>query len=141
MTRRANSVYGCSEIRTPNIDKLAQSGVRFTNAFAAAPVCPPSRMTWATGLMPCSHGVQDWLILKDSTGQGSRGWLGPNLTWFEVLKRGGYRLGMTGKWHMGFDEKAQRGFSYWATVPGGGGTYRNPEFVVNGKRRRYEGFK
>lgn len=137
----ANGVYGCSGMRTPNIDKLAQSGVRFTNAFAATPVCSPSRMTWATGLLPSSHGVQDWLVLKDSTGQDSRDWLGKNLTWFEVLKREGYRLGMTGKWHMGQDEKAQRGFSYWATVPGGGGTYRNPEFVVNGEKRRYEGFK
>ncbi len=137
----ANGVYGCSEIRTPNVDKLAESGIRFTNAFAATPVCSPSRMTWATGLMPCSHGVQDWLIPKDSTGQESRNWLGSNLTWFEVLAREGYRLGMTGKWHMGSDEKAQRGFSYWATVPGGGGTFRNPEFVVNGERRKYEGFK
>lgn len=42
---------------------------------------------------------------------------------------------------MGFDEKPHRGFSYWASVPGGGGTFRNPEFVVNGERRRYAGFK
>lgn len=137
----ANGVYGCSGMRTPNIDSLARSGVKFDNAFAATPVCSPSRLTWATGLLPCSHGVQDWLIPKDSTGPDSRDWLGSNLTWFEVLHRQGYRLGMTGKWHMGFDEKAQHGFSYWATVPGGGGAYRDPEFIVNGEKRKYEGFR
>ena len=48
---------------------------------------------------------------------------------------------MCGKWHMGDDEKAQRGFTWWHTVPGGGGTYRDPEFVTNGKRRKLTGFK
>jgi arylsulfatase A-like enzyme len=48
---------------------------------------------------------------------------------------------MCGKWHMGQDEVAQAGFSYWATVPGCGGTYRSPEFVVNGERGKVDGFK
>ena len=52
----------------------------------------------------------------------------------EVLAKNGYTLGMCGKWHMGDDDKPQYGFSYWSTVPGGGGTYRNAEFVKNGKK-------
>ena len=54
---------------------------------------------------------------------------------------GGYRCGLTGKWHMGHDDQAQCGFSYWATVPGGGGPYQDAEFIVNGSRRRMPGFK
>jgi choline-sulfatase len=42
---------------------------------------------------------------------------------------------------MGLDDQAQAGFSWWASVPGGGGTYRNPEFVKNGKKIRYQGYK
>jgi len=48
---------------------------------------------------------------------------------------------MCGKWHMGQDDRAQRGFTYWHTVPGGGGTYRDPEFVTNGIRRKLTGYK
>jgi arylsulfatase A-like enzyme len=48
---------------------------------------------------------------------------------------------MVGKWHMGGDDHAQRGFTEWATVPGGGGTYRDPVFVHNGARSPMKGFK
>jgi arylsulfatase A-like enzyme len=48
---------------------------------------------------------------------------------------------MCGKWHMGNDDKAQAGFGYWASIPGGGGPYRDPSFVVNGETRAMRGFK
>src|SRR5260370_13817544 len=48
---------------------------------------------------------------------------------------------MCGKWHMGMDQQAQAGFSYWFTVPGGGGPYRDPEFVKNGNPFRVHGYK
>ena len=137
----ATSVYGCAEMHTPNLQKLADTGTTFTRAFASTPVCSPSRMTWITGTLPSHHGVQDWLEVEDSAGPTARRWLDGHLTYSEVLARHGYTLGMCGKWHMGEDEKAQRGFSYWATVPGGGGTYRDPEFVHNGKRVRTGKFK
>ena len=128
-------------MHTPNIDKLAAGGLRFRNAFACTPVCSPSRMTYMTGTLPSTHGVQDWIIPEDSFGPASRRWLEGHLTYTEVLAKNGYRLGMCGKWHMGEDDKAQAGFEYWASVPGGGGTYRDPEFVVNGERRKIQGFK
>jgi arylsulfatase A-like enzyme len=137
----ATGVYGCGEMHTPNIDRLASTGVRFTNAFACTPVCSPSRMTYMTGRLPSIHGVQDWLIPEDASGPQSRRWIEGHPTYTEILARNGYQLGMCGKWHMGEDDKAQAGFTYWATVPGGGGTYRNPEFVVNGERRKMTGFK
>jgi len=57
----ATGTYGCSELVTPHIDGLARSGVKFTRAFACTPVCSPSRMTYMTGRIPSTHGVQDWL--------------------------------------------------------------------------------
>lgn len=137
----ATSVYGCSGMHTPNLQKLADSGAVFTRAYACTPVCSPSRMTYMTGALPSHHGVQDWLLPEDSTGPTSRRWLDGHLTYAEVLARNGYQLGMCGKWHMGQDETAQRGFTYWATVPGGGGTYRDPEFIHNGSKVRTGKFK
>ena len=137
----ATGAYGCPDIRTPNIDRLAAGGARFRNAFACTPVCSPSRMTYMTGTLPSTHGVQDWIIPEDSFGPTSRRWLEGHETYTEVLARNGYRLGMCGKWHMGHDDQAQAGFEYWASVPGGGGAYRDPEFVVNGEKRKIPGYK
>jgi choline-sulfatase len=137
----ATGAYGCGDLHTPTIDRLASTGVRFRNAFACTPVCSPSRMTYMTGELPSRHGVQDWLIPEDSFGPTSRRWLEGHTPYAEILARNGYNLGMCGKWHMGHDDHAQAGFSYWASVPGGGGTYRDPEFVANGERKRITGFK
>src|SRR5689334_380338 len=137
----ATGAYGCGDIHTPHIDALSAGGARFTRAFACTPVCSPSRMTYITGVMPSHHGVQDWLVPEDSYGPRSRRWLEGHLAYTEVLAKNGYTLGMCGKWHMGLDDQAQAGFSYWASVPGGGGTYRDPEFVHNGRHERVGGFK
>jgi len=137
----ATGAYGCSDIRTPNIDRLAAGGIRFTKAFACTPVCSPSRMTYMTGTLPSTHGVQDWLLPEDSSAPTSRRCLAGHLTYTELLAASGYRLGMCGKWHMGQDDKAQAGFTSWASVPGGSGPYRDPEFVVNGEPRKIPGFK
>ncbi|MGJ5818427.1 sulfatase family protein [Paludibaculum fermentans] len=137
----ANGCYGCSDIQTPNIDRLASTGARFTGAYACTPVCSPSRMTYMTGLIPSQHGVQDYLLPRDSFGPAATRFLDGHPTWSEALAAHGYTLGLCGKWHMGDDDKAQRGFSYWHTVPGGGGTYRDPEFVTNGVRRKLTGYK
>lgn len=135
------SPYGCSSIYTPNIARLADTGARFTRAYACTPVCSPSRMTYMTSALPSTHHVQDWLVPEDSFGPSSRRWLEGFRTYSEVLAANGYTLGMCGKWHMGNDDKAQAGFSYWATVPGGSGPYADPEFVHNGVSRKIAGFK
>jgi choline-sulfatase len=137
----ATGAYGCRGMHTPNIDSLARGGLRFTNAFASTPVCSPSRMTWLTGRLPSTHGVQDWLVPADCSGKTSRRWLKGQPTYSEILARTGYVLGMCGKWHMGDDDVAQAGFTYWATVPGGGGTYRSPTFVHNGSPEKVDKFK
>jgi choline-sulfatase len=137
----ANGAYGCAEMSTPNIDALAKGGARFTRAFACTPVCSPSRMTYMTGRIPSIHGIQDWIRPPDSFGERSRKWLAGHPTYSEILAQNGYTLGMSGKWHMGDDHLAQAGFSYWATVPGGGGPYKDVEFVVNGKKVQTKGYK
>ncbi|MEZ5403959.1 MAG: sulfatase-like hydrolase/transferase [Bryobacteraceae bacterium] len=138
----ATGAYGCPEIKTPHIDALAAGGAKFSRAFACTPVCSPSRMTWITGRLPSTHGVQDWLRPNDSfEGATTRRWLAGHPTYTEVLARNGYTLGLSGKWHMGEDDKAQAGFSYWATVPGGGGPYKDVEFVRNGERIKTTGYK
>lgn len=131
----------CSEIATPNLDRLAASGMTFTRAFAATPVCSPSRMTLMTGLLPSQHGVQDYLLPEECVGSGARRYLDGHRTWTMALKEAGYTLGLSGKWHMGDDATPQQGFSFWATVPGGGGTYRDAPFVKNGEAIRSGGYK
>src|SRR5687767_4577752 len=79
----ATGYNGC--MHTPNLDALAKDGVRFTNAFAATPVCSPSRMTYITGKLPSSHGVQDFLLPVDSAGAESRRFLEGQLTYTELL--------------------------------------------------------
>jgi len=133
--------YGCKDMHTPNVDRLAGGGARFTRAYACTPVCSPSRMSYMTGKIPSQHGVQDWLIPEDSYGPQSRHWLAGQTTYPEILARNGYTLGMCGKWHMGMDQEAQAGFGYWFTVPGGGGPYRDPKFVKNGKPFPVHGYK
>lgn len=137
----ATGAYGCSSLHTPNIDALAKNGVRFTRAFAATPVCSPSRLTYMTGTLPSAHHVQDWLTPPDSFGPAAKRWLQGFSTYANLLAGAGYDCGLAGKWHMGQDEKAQEGFRYWATVPGGGGTYKDAVFVRNGETLPKPGFK
>ena len=139
---------GCKELHTPNLDRLAAEGARFDNAFAATPVCSPSRATYMTGRLPSHHGIQDFLLFgwrpgikNDCTGPTAKRFLAGQPTWSETLANAGYKLGLSGKWHMGEDDKAQAGFSWWATVPGGGGTFRNVTFVKNGETVKTTGMK
>ncbi len=137
----ATGTYGCGEMHTPNIDKLAAGGAKFERAYACTPVCSPSRVTYLTGAIPSRHGVQDWLRPEDSFGPTTRRWYDGLTPYSEILAKNGYNLGMCGKWHMGDDDKPQAGFRYWATIPGGGGTYRNPVFAANGRTEKREGYK
>ncbi len=137
----ATSATGCAEMHTPQIASLARNGLTFSRAFACTPVCSPSRLTWMTGEIPSRHGVQDWLVPQDSFGPKSRRYLDGHTAWSEVLARNGYTLGLAGKWHMGHDDRPHAGFSYWATIPGGGGPYKDQTFLKNGQSVPTQGFK
>jgi arylsulfatase A-like enzyme len=128
-------------MHTPNLEALAEGGARFDRAYAATPVCSPSRVTYLTGRLPASHGVHDALVIQDLVGPNRKRFLDGQVTYSELLAKSGYTVGLSGKWHMGDDENPHAGFSYWSTIPGGGSTYRNPEFVKNGARLKTNGFK
>ncbi len=133
--------YGCGQIHTPHLDRLAAEGMRFTRAYACTPVCSPSRATYYTGLLPSHHGVQDFLLPADSYGQRSRRFLAGHATFADILAGNGYACGLVGKWHLGHDDQAQAGFEYWCTAARGGGGYRDTEFFVNGTSVRDTGYK
>jgi arylsulfatase A-like enzyme len=107
--------YGSPNIRTPNIDSLADEGIRFTS-YEAASSCVPSRTELMTGLYPPR------VHFGGGTGAGGHGGLPDTvLTLAEGLKQAGYATGMAGKWHLGYDPKkylpTNRGFDSWLGLP------------------------
>ena len=98
-------------INTPNIDYLAQNGVRFDQAISPVPVCSAARASFMTGRMPSQHGVHDFLSNGDSD---ENDWLSGELLLSEVFQKQGYRVGLFGKWHANpRGWKPVRGFDRW----------------------------
>jgi len=112
-------MMGCSgnaEIFTPNLDHLARQGVRFDQAYCPNAMCSPCRATVLTGLMPSQHGVHTWLD-DDAMDAWPAGWnaIAEFDTLPERLGRVGYDTALIGKYHLGFPDVAQNGFSHWVT--------------------------
>jgi uncharacterized sulfatase len=113
-SQRAMGAYGDDQAVTPNFDKLASQGVRFSNAYAAAPVCSPSRAAFFSGKYPSQVGVNDFLMLNEK--YADRGLDTSAVLWPEILKQNGYKTGLIGKWHLGEAEErhpTNRGFDYF----------------------------
>ena len=91
--------YGSDDLKTPNIDKLAGTGIRFTQAYAHT-VCCPSRAALMTGRHPQRSGVNHWTQGDMNSAKGINMAL-EEVTMAEVLKRAGYRTALFGKWHLG----------------------------------------
>jgi len=88
--------YGNTFNETPNLDRLATQGMRFTNAYAAAPVCSPFRASFIAGQWPARIGITDYLRPNDEK------FLSPvkHFSIAKALKAAGYATGMMGKWHL-----------------------------------------
>jgi arylsulfatase A-like enzyme len=80
---------------TPHLDRLAEQGMRFTQAYAAAPVCSPFRASLMTGQWPARVGITDYLRPDSPVHLGTN-----HVTLAEAFQRAGYRTGLIGKWHL-----------------------------------------
>ncbi|MEZ4618862.1 MAG: sulfatase-like hydrolase/transferase [Caldilineaceae bacterium] len=135
---------GNAELRTPNLDRLAATGLRFENFFCASPVCSPARASILTGRIPSQHGVQDFLRAgnSDLLGDGDRGieYLAGQTAYTDLLARAGYRCGLSGKWHLGYAEKPQKSFAYWDVHATGSGPYYRAPMIRDGQLYRPDGY-
>ncbi len=91
--------YGHPEVQTPNLDRLARSGARFSNWYSNSPVCSPSRASLLTGQYPEHHGIED--VLTSTAKFDTPGLKAGEKTLAGELKKAGYRTGHFGKWHLG----------------------------------------
>ncbi len=108
--------YGGTHIKTPNIDSLAATGIAFTNGYASANVCSPSR----AGLMTGRYAIRAGLAWKVVTAADTKGLPESEETLGELAKRAGYRTMFIGKWHLGrFPEylPQKHGFDVFYGVP------------------------
>ncbi len=109
------SCYGSPNIRTPNIDKIATDGIKFTNFYVAQPVCSASRAALLTGCYPNRLGIHG--AYSPYVGKG----LNPNEeTIAEVLKPLGYATAIYGKWHLGSEPEllpTRQGFDEYFGIP------------------------
>ena len=96
--------YGARLIRTPNLDRLADQGVRLTDFYASSNVCTPSR----AGLLSGRYAVRAGLAAGTVTAKDTRGLPAGTNTIAALLREAGYRTGLIGKWHLGHHAEDQR---------------------------------
>lgn len=128
-TSQAMSCYGSSLIRTPNMDRIANEGIRLDNCYAVNALSGPSRACILTGKFSHVNGFTDNASTFD----------GDQPTFPKMLRDAGYQTAMIGKWHL---ISEPQGFDHYSILTGQGeqGDYYSPDFLEDGKAVREEGY-
>ena len=119
------SCYDTRYVKTPNLDRIAKDGVRFTNSFVANSLSGPSRACMITGKHTCANKFYDNEHCVFNSAQQ---------TFPKLLQKAGYQTAIIGKWHLISDPT---GFDHWEIVPGQG-DYYNPRFIGMDKKTHQE---
>lgn len=125
-SKHAISAYGSEMIKTPNIDMLANNGVKFTNCAVTNAICGPSRAVALTGKYSHINGFKDNRSSFDGSQQ----------TFPKILQKAGYETMIVGKWHL---HSTPQGFDYWNILIGQG-DYYTPKMVENGDTSEIPGY-
>lgn len=123
---QAISAYSKKLIQTPNIDRIAQDGMLFRNAFVTNSISGPSRAVILSGKYSHLNGFKH---------NGNR-FNGEQQTLPKIMKQNGYTTALIGKWHLGTEPT---GFDYWDILPDQG-HYYNPDFINMGRDTVYTGY-
>ena len=126
----AMSCYGSKINETPNLDRIAEEGMRLDNCFCTNSICAPSRASILTGLYNHKNGVKtlgDQFDSRQTTVQ-------------RILKENGYQTALIGKWHLGHGENHDPAdFDYWTVFPGQG-DYNDPAMIEMGTEKVVPGY-
>lgn len=125
-TRQAMGCYGSSYAETPNLDRIADEGVLFTNGYVANSLSGPSRACILTGKHSHANGFTD----------NTKSFDGSQQTFPKLLQKAGYETAIIGKWHL---HTIPTGFNYWDVLIGQG-DYYNPNFITMGDTIQSEGY-
>jgi len=146
------SSFGHPIIKTPNLDKLAENGIKLTNFYSAAPVCSPSRVGLLTGRSPNRAGVYDFIpgLRKSPDNRDLVHLQADEVTIPSILKSVGYSTCLVGKWHCSsrFNSNKQPqpndfGFDHWfATHNNAAPSHQNPKNFIRNREKvgEIEGF-
>ncbi|MGV3763128.1 DUF4886 domain-containing protein [Parapedobacter sp.] len=125
---QAIGAYGHGLVATPNMDRIAHEGARFTSAYVTNSICGPSRATLLTGKYSHKNGFKDNATSTFDHGQD---------LFVKGLQNVGYQTAWIGKQHLG---NSPQGFDYYSILPGQG-AYYNPDFInTGGEREHVEGY-
>jgi N-acetylglucosamine-6-sulfatase len=127
-------LMGCAGhpyLETPHLDKIAENGMYFANAFCVTGVCSPSRASILTGKY--AHNAAAPYIVRDNNSFDLQE------TFVEKLHENGYYTGHIGKWHLGEGDKKHEGYDYWAGFEWLG-KFFDTEVSINGDQRQFTGF-
>jgi arylsulfatase A-like enzyme len=144
------SCYGRKDYSTPNLDKLASQGMKFTNAYSAAPVCTATRAAFMTGRYPARTQVGLMEPLVTSKRDSAIGLTPDNPSLASLVRNAGYETALIGKWHLGFrpiNNPNANGFDYFFGIHSGAADYishkgdgHKPDLYENETPVKLEGY-